>query len=72
MGKKASELVKYYNNGNGPVIGTVHRNVLYQEGLYFKDIDGSGVMKAVCWTKHLWLKEKISLPVRTCLVQQMP
>ena len=54
MGKKASELVKYYNNKNGPVIGTVHRNVLYQDGLYFKDIDGSGVMKAVCWTKHLW------------------
>ena len=42
MGKKASELVKYYNNGNGPVIGTVHRNVLCQDGLYFLDIGGAG------------------------------
>ena len=45
MSKKASDLVKYYINENGPVIGTVNRNVLCQDGLYFKDIDGSGVMK---------------------------
>lgn len=71
MGKKASELVKYYNNGNGPVIGTVHRNVLCQDGLYFKDIDGSGVMKdyndwrlspkqrAESYVKQLSVREKI-------------
>ena len=45
MSKKSSYLVKYYINENSPVIGTVHRNVLCQDGLYFKDIDGSGVMK---------------------------
>jgi beta-glucosidase len=71
MSKKASDLVKYYQNENGPVIGTVNRNVICQDGLYFKDIDGSGVMKdyndwrlppkqrAESYVKQLSVKEKI-------------
>ena len=39
MAKKASEHVKYYENQNGPVIGTVNRKILEKDGLYFKDID---------------------------------
>ena len=71
MSKKASDLVKYYYNENGPVIGTVHKGVLCQDGLYCKDIDGSGVMKdyndwrlppkqrAESYVKQLSVKEKI-------------
>lgn len=52
------------------MISTVHRNVLYQDGLYFKDIDGSGVMqdyndwrlsskqRAESYVKQLSVKEK--------------
>ncbi len=45
MAKKASENVKYYKNSNGPVIGTVSRKVIEKDGLYFKDLDGSGDFK---------------------------
>ena len=40
MAKKASDHVKYYNNPDGPVIGTVSRNIIERDGLYFKDLDG--------------------------------
>jgi len=43
---KASENIKYYSNPNGPVIGTVNRKVIEKDGLYFKDLDGSGEFKA--------------------------
>ena len=39
---KASENIKYYNNPNGPVIGTVSRKIIEKDGLYFKDLDGTG------------------------------
>lgn len=42
MAKKASEHVRYYNNQNGPVIGTVSRKIIEKDGLYFKDLDGTG------------------------------
>lgn len=42
MAKKASEHIRYYENHNGPVIGTVSRQVIEKDGLYFKDLDGSG------------------------------
>ncbi len=45
MAKKASEQVKYYKNLNGPMIGTVSRKVIEKDGLYFKDLDGSGEFK---------------------------
>lgn len=47
MTKKASELYKRYHNPGGPDISTVGRTVLEQDGLYFKDIDGSGQVNAV-------------------------
>ena len=43
---KASENIRYYSNPNGPVIGTVSRKVIEKDGLYFKDLDGSGEFKA--------------------------
>lgn len=45
MTKKASDNITYYNNPGGPVIGTVSRTVIEKDGLYFKDIDGSGEFK---------------------------
>ena len=45
MAKKASDHVKYYKNQDGPVIGTVSRNVIERDGLYFKDLDSSGEYK---------------------------
>ena len=72
MAKKASEHVKYYENQNGPVIGTVNRKILEKDGLYFKDIDGSGEFKefddwrlpakdrARAYVKELTAKEKIA------------
>ncbi len=45
MAKKASEHVRYYENANGPSIGTVSRKVIEKDGLYFKDLDGSGEFK---------------------------
>ncbi len=47
MAKKASEIFKVYNNENGPVISNVGRNVIEKDGLYFKDIDGSGELSQV-------------------------
>ena len=41
MTKKASDCVKYYQNENGPVIGTVSGRMIEKDGLYFKDLDGS-------------------------------
>jgi len=45
MAEKASNLVKYYENPNGPVIGTVSRKIIEKDGLFFKDLDGSGEFK---------------------------
>ena len=39
---KASDNIKIYRNPNGPVVSTVNRKVLEQDGLTFKDIDGTG------------------------------
>lgn len=46
MAKKASDHVKYYHNPEGPVIGTLSRTIIEKDGLYFKDIDGSGQFKS--------------------------
>lgn len=70
--KKASEQVRYYQNPGGPVIGTVSRKVLEADGLYFKDIDGSGELKpfddwrlapeerAAAYVKTLTVDEKLA------------
>ncbi len=72
MAKKASENVKYYRNANGPVIGTVSRKVIEKDGLYFKDLDGSGEFRsyddwrlspeerAKAYVKTLTVDEKIA------------
>ncbi len=72
MAKKASEHFVRYQNPNGPDITTVTRPVLEENGLYFKDIDGSGRVSAVndwrlspeeraaAYVKELTVDEKIA------------
>lgn len=45
MKKKATECIKYYQNPGGPVIGDCGKGVIEKDGLFFKDIDGSGELK---------------------------
>ena len=71
MAKKASDNFKTYHNPNGPDITTVSRPILEADGLYFKDIDGSGTVSAVndwrlpaeeraaAYVKQMTLDEKI-------------
>ena len=47
MAIKVSDNFKTYKNPNGPDITTVARPVFEAEGLYFKDIDGTGKLSAV-------------------------
>lgn len=47
MTVKASDHYKVYKNQNGPKISTVTRNVIEKDGLYFKDIDGTGEVSRV-------------------------
>jgi len=47
MAKKASELFKTFHNNGGPDITTVKRAVMEVDGLYFKDIDGTGKLTEV-------------------------
>lgn len=47
MAKKASEHFQRYVNPNGPEITTVSRPIIACDGLYFKDIDGSGTVSKV-------------------------
>ena len=75
MALKAEEHVKYYHNQNGPTIGTTCQRVIEKDGLYFKDLDGSGELKsyddwrlpakerAEAYVKVL-STEEIRLPVR--------
>lgn len=72
MAKKASNHFKLYHNENGPLISTVTRPVLEVDGLYFKDIDGTGTVSAVndwrlspqeraaAYVKQLTVDEKIA------------
>ncbi len=71
MAKKASDHFKVYQNPDGPTISTVSRPVFRAEGLWFKDIDGTGKLSAVndwrlspedraaAYVKELTLEEKI-------------
>lgn len=45
--KKASDNIRRYQNDGGACIATVTRRVFEQDGLYFKDIDGSGKLTVV-------------------------
>lgn len=69
---KASDNIKIYRNPNGPVVSTVNRRVLKQDGLTFKDIDGTGTLspvndwrnspaeRAAAYVKTLSVKEKVA------------
>ena len=71
MANKASDLFRVYHNPGGPEISTVHRPVLASDGLYFKDIDGSGTLspvndwrlppetRAAAYVRLMTLEEKI-------------
>ena len=71
MTQKASNSFKLYRNINGPDITTVKRPVIEHEGLYFKDIDGSGTVsevndwrlspsqRAAAYVKQMTVDEKI-------------
>lgn len=71
MAIKASDNAKFYKNENGPAIGTLSRKVIEKDGLYFKDIDGTGEVskvndwrlpakeRAKAYTEVLTLEEKI-------------
>ena len=37
--------IKYIKNENGPVLGYTSLNILDKDGLYFKDMDGTGELK---------------------------
>ena len=70
--KKASTLLKVYKNENGPDIGMVTERLIEKDGLFFKDIDGSGEFKefddwrlpakqrAKAYVKELTIDEKIA------------
>lgn len=72
MTKKASDHFRSFQNPNGPTITTVERPVFQQDGLYFKDIDGTGKLTAVndwrltpeeraaAYVKELTVDEKIA------------
>lgn len=47
MAVKASDNYKVYENPNGPKVSAVTRNIIEQDGLYFKDIDGTGEVSKV-------------------------
>ena len=71
MAKKASDHIQYFQNPNGPTITTVARPILEQDGLYFKDIDGTGKVspvndwrlspeeRAAAYVKQMTVEEKI-------------
>ena len=72
MAIKASDNFKTYKNPNGPDITTVARPIIEADGLYFKDIDGTGTVSAVndwrlpaaeraaAYVKELTVDEKIA------------
>ena len=47
MAVKASDNYKVYENPNGPKVSSVTRKVIEKDGLYFKDIDGTGEVSKV-------------------------
>ncbi len=72
MCKKASDNFKVIRNLNGQTISTLNRKIIEADGLYFKDIDGSGTVsdvndwrlpaqkRAASYVKLLTPKEKLA------------
>lgn len=66
---KASDNIKRYSNENGAEISTVTRKIIEKDGLYFKDIDGTGEVTAVNdW--RLPAKERAEAYVKTLTVEE--
>lgn len=42
--QKASERIRYYQNENGPVISVTVKEPIFQDGLYFRDMNGDGTL----------------------------
>lgn len=42
--EKATSNIRYYKNQDGPVIGVTRKPVIEQDGLYFKDLTGDGIL----------------------------
>lgn len=71
MAIKASDHFRTFQNPDGPTITTLARPVFQQDGLYFKDIDGTGILspvndwrlppeqRAAAYVKLLTLEEKL-------------
>lgn len=69
MPKKASDLVRFYQNQAGPTVSTVNRRILEEDGLTFKDIDGSGkISKVNDW--RLPAKERAKAYVKILSIQE--
>lgn len=47
MAKKATGNIAYYSNENGPAIGPYQRGTFIENGLVFKDADGTGLLSTV-------------------------
>lgn len=71
--EKASSKIKYFYNDNGPTISVTVKPVIEQDGLYFKDLTGDGVLteykdwrnspevRAKALVKELSVDEKIGM-----------
>ena len=69
MAKKASDNFKVYENPQGPKVSTVGRKIIEKDGLYFKDIDGTGeVSKVNDW--RLPAKERAEAYAKTLSVEE--
>ncbi len=69
MAVKASDNIKYYENPKGPKISTVGRGIIEKDGLYFKDIDGTGEVTVVNdW--RLPAKERAKAYAQTLSVEE--
>lgn len=44
--KKATSNIHFYQNENGPKIGVTVKPVIRQDGLYFRDLNGDGILSA--------------------------
>ncbi len=44
--QKASRQIRYYRNENGPVISAAVKEPIFEDGLYFRDVNGDGILTA--------------------------
>ena len=64
--QKASGKIRYYKNENGPEIGVTQQQVICEDGLYFRDINGDGKLNTYKdWRKSP--KERAKATAQSCL-----